>query len=164
MTVFLLGSQAARLTRCLPAWREGRTGDADLVVDAADANTLLDRLAATAVAVRRFEAFPDRTYVLTAERLLIDVQTSDHYADLLAALPDNQPLSFLGFDVLAISMTTQLVIKRAYADLPIHREKNDRDIAHWDALVSPLDITPAHDAVAAHVRFSASVLPLLKGK
>lgn len=155
--MFLIGSQAARLTGCLPDWRDGRVQDADLVIRKADREWLLSMLEPDAVAVRIFNDFPDRHYIMTPSRLLMDVQINDDYADLLAALPDNTGFELFGRPLMAISRLSQLVIKAAYSHLPIHREKNDRDISYWQSLTDLGDASLEHSALADHVRRAATL-------
>lgn len=160
--MFLIGSQAARLMGCLPEWRAGRVQDADLVVRKGDLDWLLGQLEPDTVACRVFPEFPDRTYVLMQSGLLLDVQASDDYADLLGALPDNTDFRLFGRALSVISGLTQLCIKSAYAHLPIHRSKNDRDIAVWREVFDIGLTTSFHQAVADHVtRAAASTLEVL---
>jgi len=154
--MFLIGSQAARLTGCLPDWRDGRVQDADLVIRKADQEWLLSMLEPEAVAVRTFKDFPDRYYILTPSRLLMDIQVNDDYADLLDALPDNTGFELFGRPLTAISSLSQLVIKTAYSHLPIHREKNDRDISYWQSLTDLGAALPEHLALADYVRHAAT--------
>ena len=154
--MFLIGSQAARLMGCLPEWRGGRVQDADLVVRKDDRDWLLGQLEPDAGAMRVFPEFPDRTYVLMQSGLLLDVQANDDYADLLGALPDNAYFNLFGRTLSVISGLTQLCIKSAYAHLPIHRSKNDRDIAAWRDVFDIDLATSFHQAVVDHVTRAAS--------
>lgn len=154
--MFLIGSQAARLMGCLPEWRDGRVQDADLVVRTGDLEWLLDQLEPDTVACRVLPEFPNRTYVLMQSGLLLDVQANDEYADLLEALPDNTAFELFGRQVSVISGLTQLCIKSAYAHLPIHRVKNDRDITFWRGVFDIKRETPFHQAVADYVSRAAS--------
>lgn len=129
--MIIIGSVAAKLNDCLPTWRNGKTGDLDIVTNDQNFSEILATLSKHAICVKRFDKFPEHTYVLLDDRTLIDITTSNRFYDLLQHTTGNRLATYLGATAIVPDMTTLATLKEGYEDLPIHRVKNDLDLAFW---------------------------------
>lgn len=128
--MIIIGSVAAKLTGCLPTWRNGFTSDIDLVIKSEEESRLLEHLSADSLCVKKFSEFPDHTYILTRNRKLIDVTVSSLFHEMLASC-QTKDTELFGIEAKHPDMNTLYALKEAYSDLPIHRDKNDNDLNYW---------------------------------
>lgn len=128
--MIIIGSVAAKLTGCLPTWRNGFTSDIDIVINSEQESKLLNHLSIDSLCVRKFSEFPDHIYILTRNRKLIDVTVSSLFHEMLTSCSVGDT-GLLGVEAKYPDMNTLYALKEAYSDLPIHRDKNDKDLNYW---------------------------------
>jgi hypothetical protein len=147
--MLLIGSVAAKLTDCLPVWREGRTVDVDMVGTTVEMQDLLARLKRDDLAAMAHKRRNGKYLLVAHKQPHIEFDVSITPATLLLqTMHDNTVGEFMGLPVKLISCATQYVIKEAYADYEIHRDKNDKDLAYWRGV----QLTPQHHELARLMR------------
>ncbi len=141
--MLLIGSVAAKIRGCLPDWRNGQTDDVDLVGTQQELMDLFHELD-----IREEVILRERPNGMAAIFRLGDPRPPKIEFDprrrashlMLEQLSDNTEHVLLGFTVWAVSERTQYMLKKAYEDIPILREKNDQDLAFWASRLDTTDI------------------------
>jgi len=127
--VIVTGSYAAWLQGHLPPWRNGKTGDIDLV---GTPEEMAQVIAITEPLRVQAAPSPGRFWLLSDRQPRIEFETAPlPVFEALRALPDHVAGKAFGLDVELISPTTQYVLKRCARHFFPHMEKHERDIAHF---------------------------------
>lgn len=129
--MIVIGSVAAKLSGCLPSWRDGKTADIDIVLQSHEVKQYLSSCENDTVCVKSFPEFPDHLYVLKNNLKVVDLTIDDHFHYLLSNASEMTSHILDGLRVLCPDPATLLALKKAYEGFPIHREKNDADISFW---------------------------------
>lgn len=146
--MIMTGSRAASLSGCLPTWRQGEMCDWDFYGSAEDVARMRTYLADRC---GFYEEAGDRlggTHFLDGKGLRVSFLAWDAVADALCDAPDSFPAEALGQAVTAIGPYAQLALKMGYLRCGgFHGVKNERDVEHWLATLSPEGWTPSHDVI-----------------
>lgn len=142
--MLLIGSVAAQMIGVLPPWREGRTHDIDFVGSPADLDVLLTKLKETDLAAMAHLRKRGKYIIISEGNPPIEFNPAQTEPYLfMQRMSDNVDGQIFGLPVKVISVTTQYVIKKSYERFDVNREKNDKDIAHWQRLIK-LPLTKEH--------------------
>jgi len=139
--MILIGSLAAKLTNCLPLWRNGKLNDIDLVGTLNEFHQLVTYIKSQTDLVYIAESSIKGRYAITVyqfeDRILIEFNTNiTSMTEILKSMPDNTSGSILGFPCEVISLRSQYAIKKAYRHIPIiHQEKNLKDLQYWKSII-----------------------------
>lgn len=139
--MIVIGSIAADLSGNLPLWRDGNTGDIDIVTNSSCHDESLVAISKDALCVRRLDHLPDHTIVLTKEFKVVDITLSDEFYYLVNEFGDLSETEMFGVKCKFPDIETLMALKVAYKHLHIHREKNDKDLSYW----RDIGITPREE-------------------
>lgn len=138
--MIVIGSVAADLSGSLPIWRAGKTGDIDVVTNSSCYNYSLGAISESAICIKMFDHLPDHTIVLTKDFNVVDITLSDEFYQLLQDVGNLSEAEVFGVKFLFPDIETLMALKVGYERLPIHREKNDKDLSYWrDLGIRPRD-------------------------
>ena len=150
--MILIGSRAALLMQCLPAWRAGTVDDWDFVGTPAEWEAFKARYG-VGINFGTSRYNPDvHQGRCPLGKVEFDASQAPHRL-LLATMPDLVPQPVLdGFDVRVAGLETLFALKDCYADMPIQREKNDKDLAAFRKMRGKKRQSAQHFALATATR------------